>query len=108
MEEVRGAVAALQTNKALGDSWLSPELLKGHHDDLYAALALLLNAAVAQGVPEPWNRLTLHSIHKKGDKSVASNYRGIAVMSLLPKLLAQVLLQRLDVVSSARQLRAPV
>lgn len=78
----------MRTNKALGDLWLCPELCKGHKAPFYEAVAVLLNKVCTQGPPPEWNLLTLHSIHKKGDPKVANNYRGIAVMSFYPKLLA--------------------
>ena len=44
----------MKRNKALGSSWLSPELI-AHHEDpsIYEALAAVLNIAMAKGVPPP-------------------------------------------------------
>lgn len=43
--EVQDAVAKLRRNKALGTSWISPELLSGHaHLGIYAALATIFNS----------------------------------------------------------------
>ena len=54
--EVATAVASLKHNKALGGSWVSPELLQGHSDrSLYRALANLLSAVCQRGVPRVWN-----------------------------------------------------
>ena len=44
---------------------------------------------------------------KKGDVLDPNNYRGLSIMSTIPKLLAQVLLHRLDTISETKQLRAP-
>ena len=48
----------------------------------------------------------MSSIHKKGDPRDPQNYRGISLMSVFPKLLAAVLLAKLEAVVEARQLRA--
>lgn len=105
-EEVEAAVHMLRTNKALGNSWLAPELLRHHKSEMYEMIALVLNAAQQSGPPPNWNRLTLCSVHKKGDRHVAGNYRGIALMSLMPKLSATVALNRVEEVAAAKQLRA--
>ena len=47
-----------------------------------------MNKATQEGPPYTWNRLTIHSLFKKGNKLEAANYRGIAVMSFFPKLMA--------------------
>ncbi len=77
-----------------------------HHGGIYSALATLFNAVRQSGPPPGWNTLTITSIHKRGDKHDPSNYRGIAVMSVLPKLYATLLLQRLEAASEQLQLRA--
>jgi hypothetical protein len=106
-DEVATAAASLQLNKSLGGSWLSAELLRGHQDHgLYSAIAALLTTVCHRGIPPAWNCLQLSSIHKKGDPGDPSNYRGIAVMAILPKLLAAVLLARLEHTSESKHLRA--
>ena len=105
--EVREAVRKLKHNKALGTSWISPELLQHHRDTrFYDALALLLNQARTKGVPASWNTLHVTSIFKKGDPADANNYRGISVMSCLPKLFAMVQLARLEQSAEEGGLRA--
>lgn len=47
------------------------------------------------------------SIYKKGDATMASNYRGLSVLPTLPKLLAHTLLARLEEFSEQHELRAP-
>lgn len=87
----------LRHNKSLGDSWLFAELLQQHeHSGLYEALAHLFNVIISQGPPASWNRLTITSLHKKGAKSEPQNYRGISVMSVLPKLFATIIRTRLE------------
>lgn len=87
---------------------MTPELLKAHrHDGVYRALAATLDQVRTAGVPPAWNSLTVTSLHKRGSAAVAANYRGIAVMATWPKLMAQVLLGRLQAVAETQALRAP-
>ena len=61
-------------------------------------LANLFNLIFTSGnFPAAWRLSSLTPIHKKGDKSVPKNYRGIAVSSILCKLFCLVLYNRLDV-----------
>lgn len=87
--ECRNAVQKLRNNKSLAGYWLTAELLRGHEDNaFYKALAVVLDKAMQAGLPPSWNTLKMRSIHKKGNKLTASNYRGISLMGVLPKLLA--------------------
>jgi hypothetical protein len=55
---VETAITSLKTNKALGYSWISPEVLKNHRDSsFYEALAIFFNHVREMGVPPHWNTL---------------------------------------------------
>ena len=100
-------MSRLKNNKALGNQWLSAELLRGHQDiELYQALADLLNGAFENGFPAPWNTVAVRNLFKKGDPANPANYRGISLMGVLPKLVAQAILSRLEAAVEAGSLRA--
>jgi retron-type reverse transcriptase len=62
------------------------------------SLATLFNLILKNGsFPSLWRLSSLTVIHKKGDKSIPKNYRGIAVSSNLCKLFCLVLYNRLNV-----------
>lgn len=77
----------------LGGSFVDAELLQlfakssdkvaGH---FLQVLISLFTCVAEHGLPPSWTVLTLISLHKKGDKTVQGNYRGLAVMPVLPKL----------------------
>jgi len=46
-------------------------------------------------LPDAWKESFLLPIHKEGDKTDYSNYRGISVLSTTYKILSNVLLSRL-------------
>lgn len=58
------------------------------------------------GPPAAWNHLTITSLHKKGDKLDPRNYRGISIMSVLPKLYATIIRARLEATSEELNLQA--
>jgi hypothetical protein len=45
--------------------------------------------------PHPWTESIVGPIHKKGDKTDCSNYRGISLLSTSYKILSNLLLARL-------------
>ena len=49
--------------------------------------------------PLEWTKAFLTPVHKKGDKFVCSNYRGISLTSLLSKVYTGVLTKRLTLFS---------
>jgi hypothetical protein len=104
---VREGILSLRNHKALGDTWVSAELLKQLAPTVSPALASLFNHVRRQGAPATWNRITLISLFKKGDPALAANYRGIAIMGVLPKLYATIMTARLDAELEAGGHRAP-
>ena len=88
-QEVTKAMDTLKRRKAMGNSWITPELLRRQEQEgLAASIACLFNQVVHMGPPMNWNQLTITSIPKAGDKLDPGNYRGIAIMSTMPKLYA--------------------
>jgi hypothetical protein len=49
-------------------------------------------------VPEEWKNSTIVAIFKKGDKKDPNNYRGIALINTMLKILSKVLAKRLQTV----------
>ena len=74
---------------------------------LSGCVAALLNACVRVGrLPPAWALCRITPIHKGGDATVAGNYRGIAVSTVLAKLYASLLTRRLSEWSERHNLRA--
>ena len=94
--EVQAGIRRLKNNKALGDTWISAELLKQLSDTLAPALAIVFNHVRYHGTPPSWNKVHLLSLFKKGDPSLPSNYRGLSIMGVLPKLYGTIMTARLD------------
>lgn len=95
--EVIKAALHLKKGKAPGIDGIRNEMLKDGISILAPSLAALFNLIFKQGsFPSTWRLSTLTVLHKKGDKSLPTNYRGIAVSSNLCKLFCLVLYNRLN------------
>jgi len=61
------------------------------------SLRYLFNAALQQkSVPSDWRRGLIVPLFKEGDKELASNYRGITLLSIVGKLFATIIEKRLS------------
>jgi hypothetical protein len=104
--EVSEAIAALHGGKSLV-GLLSLEALAKAAPQLAACVAALFNACAATGaLPHSWALCSITPIHKGGDPNDPGTYRGIAVGSLLAKLYASLLNQRLTAWCEKNNLRA--
>ena len=61
-------------------------------------LELIQEVWRAERVPQEWKDSTLVPLHKKKDRKECTNYRGISLLSIPGKVLALVLLERLQAV----------
>jgi len=98
LEEVNRAVHVLKNNKASGADGLPPELFKAGGDTLAKALLhVLLSCWDAGQIPSNLKDANIITLYKnKGDRSDCNNYRGISLLSLAGKILARVILPRLQ------------
>ena len=84
--------------KSPGADGIRTEMVKDGISLFAQSLANLFNLIFASvNFPEAWRLSSLTPIHKKSDKPIPKNYRGIAVSSILCKLFCLVLYNRLDV-----------
>ena len=57
----------------------------------------LFNTTLKEGgVPNDWSDSLIISIHKKGDRLSANNYRGIIISSCMGKIFIKMLTRRID------------
>ena len=93
LAELDSAISSLNNNKAIGLDDMPAEVLK-----LPAFRELLLqyaNEYLTGIVPLEVLKTRLVLVPKKGDLTIVSNYRGIAIVSVFLKLLNRLLLNRL-------------
>ncbi|KAA5655210.1 reverse transcriptase family protein, partial [Pseudomonas aeruginosa] len=83
-------------NKSSGPDGISPIVLKVCAPELAPALTRLFRHSYVLGVvPHSWKTALVHPIPKKGDRSVPSNYRPIAITSLLSKIMESIINRQL-------------
>ena len=91
-EDFREAITSLSTNAAAGPDGFPAILLKKCKENLAKPLTLLWRKSLSDGVvPDKLKTALITPIHKGDSKSIAANYRPIALTSHLIKLFEKVL-----------------
>ena len=97
LEEVRAALQSLKNNKAPGSDGMPAELLKVGGDATLNMIHHIIKLIWEQaGMPIEWNTAVIVPIHKKGDVLMCDNYRGISLLNVAYKVLANVVYKRLQ------------
>ena len=98
-EELENAVEKLKNGKAAGESCVVAEMLKAvcyEEEFMKCLLELAGDVWKESQVPSDWRNAILIPIPKKGDLSLCDNWRGIALLDVVGKLVARVLQERLQ------------
>ena len=96
-QEISDAIKRLKNGKSPGRDNVLNEILKSGEEYLITPLKRLFNIVFASNhFPEEWSYGFIIPIFKKGDHSLAENYRGITLLSCLGKLFTQILNKRLE------------
>lgn len=94
IEELDTGLAALTCDKAAGVDEIVNEILR--RPELSDCLLDILNMCyTSKTVPNEWHISLLVPVFKKGNPSMCTNYRGIALMSTCAKLYNRLLLGRI-------------
>ena len=96
-EEIRKAILKLKNN-APGESGVMSQPLKAllNHPDTFIILQKIVsNFWNTETVPDEWNIGRLIVLPKKGDLSLPKNYRGIMLLKITYKIIANILHSRL-------------
>ena len=95
-EEVEAAVKYLKKNKSPGADGVWGEALQAGGKELWGKIhELCMQIWREKRIPEEWTKSVLVTIPKKGDLTDCKNYRTIALISHMAKILLVVLLNRL-------------
>jgi hypothetical protein len=87
--EVENATGKLKRYKSPGIDQIPAELIQAGgetlHSEIHKLIKLVWNK---EELPHQWKESTVVPIHKKGDKTDCSNYRGISLLSTSYKILS--------------------
>jgi hypothetical protein len=97
VSEVEVAVGKLKSYKSPGVDQIPAELIQAGREtfrsEIHKLIKLIWNK---EKLPHQWNESIVVSIHKKGDKTDRSNYRGITLLLTSYNILSNILLARLN------------
>ena len=90
--DVKKYLESLDTNKSTGPDDISPRILKELKREILQPLTTVFNQSLQmRKVPEDWKLANVTPIFKKGDKSIALNYRPISLTSVAGKILEKII-----------------
>ena len=91
-EGVAKLLHGLNPNKATGPDEVPAKILQLAANELAPALSLIFQKSLTTGeLPLSWLRANITPIFKKGDRSLASNYRPISLTSICCKILEHII-----------------
>ena len=93
-QEVYDCIQKLKPSKAAGIDGISPGILKILPDSWILLITHIFNLIFFGQYPLEWTLMKMFTIFKKGKRDDPTNYRGISVISALPKLYDMVLAKR--------------
>jgi hypothetical protein len=95
-DELLKELLSLDGNKNAGPDNIPPIFLKKLGHLLVLPLLSIFNASLAKGVfPDRWKISSICPIFKSGDRKNIKNYRGIAILSAIPKLFEKIVTSKL-------------
>nr|XP_014348156.1 PREDICTED: uncharacterized protein LOC106704818 [Latimeria chalumnae] len=103
LEDVEKAIKEIAPGKAAGNDQIPPELLKAGGRKLASDIhALLCTCWEESHIPQDLKDAKIITLYKnKGDRADYNNYRGISLLSVVGKVLARVMLKRLQVLAES-------
>ena len=95
-DEVLFVIDSLRNNKAPGEDGITAELIKYGGEKLkHNIVCLVQNIWMKENIPKDWGTSIFCPIHKKGDKTICANYRGIALLDIVYKIVSKLIAIRM-------------
>ena len=95
-EEVEAALADLAITDAAGHDHLTSRLIKSMRPVLGCLMTHLINASFKKDkMPDVWKLAKISPLYKKGDRFDATNYRPVAVLPSMSKVIEKVVIGRM-------------
>lgn len=95
-EEILEILKEMKNYRSPGENGIPAEIYKTGGETLQEKITSIIQEVwKLEEMPKRWNEALLCPIYKKGDRTVCSNYRGIALLDIAYKILAICLRNRL-------------
>ncbi|XP_059226649.1 uncharacterized protein LOC131998381, partial [Stomoxys calcitrans] len=105
LSEVKKVLSKTKDHKAPGEDRVPYEFFKNAPNDLLAEIVNTFNTLYDSGcVDESLLRTIIYPIFKKGDRTLSCNYRGIAFMNCIAKIMMGILNERLSLWSEKHKI----
>ena len=97
-DEIIQIIQSLRSGKAAGEDEIPAELLKAGIEPLAESILHLISACwSSKSVPQDFKNAKITTLYKnKGERGDCNNYRGISLLCVTGKVLARILLRRLQ------------
>ena len=106
--ELRDVIRRAKLGKACGPDGILIEYIKFATDNVVKTLLDLMNKIFCHAIyPKQWAINYLKAIYKIGSKKDPNNYRGLAIGSAVSKLYSMILLQRLELFITEKNILSP-
>ena len=103
IDEVRAVINRLRNKRAPGMDSIAAEVYKSAPGNVISWLhKVITDVWHTNSVPQDWRDAIIVPFHKKGDKKVCANYRGISLIDVAAKVFATILLNRFHQQRDAR------
>ena len=90
-ENVQNRLEKLNVNKSCGPDNIHPFVLRAAAGAISIPLEIIFNKSMSTGeCPTDWRSANVTPIHKKGDRTVPSNYRPVSLTSQVCKVLESI------------------
>ena len=91
-KEIRSIISKLKNSKSTGVDNIDTRIIKLVAADILPAITHVVNLSIAQSVfPQGWKQAKVLPLLKKGDPMVPKNYRPVALLPILSKILERVI-----------------
>ena len=92
MDDVVEAIKKMSNHRAPGEDRFPAEVFKyGGMEVLNGLFKLIKKIWICEEMPQEWNTSIIIPLHKKNDKTICTNYRGISLLNVGYKILAKVI-----------------
>ena len=95
--EIMSVINNLTVNKSAGSDSIPPMIIKQLKENLITPLTIVINKIIRDAVyPDSLKFATIVPIFKKGDVNDIKNYRPIALLPIINKIIERIILNRLQ------------